>query len=284
MNSWHVTWSSEGRHPLAPEEGVRRELVRTIARVAPKAVSLFCVVDDHLHVVFFCKKEELGRYVQRASLAFRPRAATPLAQAYVRPVRDRSHMEWLAVAYILRQPVKHGLSARPATWSGSCFADLIGARVLPGLELRIADALPRWRLRAAYEAVGLRAERLSAAPDDLVRRLGATRIVAAASFAAGAHPELHGMGEPEVIARRAAVSLAKAAGLGTGEIAWALDVTPQAVNRLAGRDVPAALVKAVRLRLALEEAAAELPAVVEEPEAAAYGEPATRARPQPDGP
>jgi hypothetical protein len=36
------------------------------------------------------------------------------------------------VTYLLKQPVKHGLDVHPALWTGSCFLDLIGARLIPG--------------------------------------------------------------------------------------------------------------------------------------------------------
>ena len=273
MLGWHIAWSSEGRHPLAPEKAGRRALVRTITRVAGEAVSLFCVVDDHVHVVLFCRLAERGRHVQALSLAFRPLVAVPLAPAFVRPVRDRGHMEWLAHEYILRQPVKHGLSARPALWSGSCFADLAGARVLPGLRLRIEDALPRWRLRTAYHAVGLPETRLVSASDDLVRRLGASRIAAAAAFAACAEPGLRGKGDAEVTARRVVAGLASAVGIRTPEISWALGITPQAANRLIGRHAPVIHLEATRLRLALEQADLDSPAIVREPEPPSYGAP-----------
>lgn len=270
MLSWHVTWASESRHPLAPEEARRRELVRTIARVAGEAVSLFCVVDDHVHVVLFCTLAERGRYIQALSLAFRSRVAVPLGPGFVRAVRDRAHMEWLAHEYILRQPIKHGLSTRPALWTGSCFADLAGARSLPGLRLRIHDALPRWRLRTAYSAVGLPQTQILPAPDALVRQLGASRIAAAAASAAGADPGLQGRGEPASAARRVVATLASAVGIAAPEIGWALGITPQAANRLIGREASVALTQATRVQLALEEVVAALPPVVREPEPPAY--------------
>jgi hypothetical protein len=272
MLSWHVTWASESRHPLAPDEACRRSIVRTIARVAGEAVSMFCVVDDHVHVVLFCTVAERGRYVQALSLAFKSQVVVPLGPAFVRPVRDRGHMEWLAHEYILRQPVKHGLSTPPALWSGSCFADLAGARLLPGLRLRIHDALPRWRLRTAYRAVGLPETQLVPAPDVLVRQLGASRIVAAAASAVGADPGLHGQGASAPDARRVVAALASSVGIRAPEIGWALGLTRQAVNRLIGRETSAALTQATRLQLALEEAVAALPPVAREPEPPPYEE------------
>lgn len=70
--SWHVTWASEGRHPLAPDEVHRRDVVRVIARVAPRAVSLFCVVDDHIHVVPPARRDSAGTRARAAGPRSRP--------------------------------------------------------------------------------------------------------------------------------------------------------------------------------------------------------------------
>ena len=110
------------------------------------------------------------------------------------------------------------------------------------------------------------------ASDELVRRLGATRIVSAAAFAACTEPELRGKEAAEVTGRRVVAVLASTVGIRPAEIAWALGVTSQAANRLAQREAPGAHIQATRLRLTLEEAVAELPPVVREPEPPSYGD------------
>lgn len=284
MQNWHATWSTESRLPLAPDEVTRRAMVRAIARVAGVATSLFCVVDDHVHVVLFCTEAERGRRVQALSLAFAAISPVPLGPAHVRPVRDRTHMLWLANQYLLNQPAKHGLATHLALWSGSCFPDIAGARVLPGLTLRLADALPRWRPGDAYVAVGLPRVPLVPADDLMVRQAGASRLVAAAASAAGIDPTLSGTGAAVVGARLAVVAIGQTCGLATAELAFALRVTQQAVTRLGRRlasadagsarrepSVPhAALLAATRMRLALEDAAARLPLAVREPPGLEY--------------
>lgn len=124
---------------------------------------LFCIVDDHLHVVLLCEAQQAGVLSRELLLALRPLTGPNLAPAFVRPVEGRGHLEWL-VRYVLEQPTKHGLPGHPALWPGSCFPDLVGARRLPGLSLRLrlSEALPRFRLRTraapdgAVEAVRLR--------------------------------------------------------------------------------------------------------------------------------
>jgi hypothetical protein len=84
----------------------------------------------------------------------RPLAAAPVEPARVREVDTRAHLEWL-VRYVLTQGPHHGVAGHPALASGSCFQDLVAARRVDGLRLRIAEALPRLRRRTLYEAVGL---------------------------------------------------------------------------------------------------------------------------------
>jgi hypothetical protein len=223
--------------------------------VAGDAVVLFCVVDDHVHVVLFCDEEARGRYVRALSLALAAAAAAPIGPGFVRAVDTRGHLAWLADTYILAQPAKHGLAVPLATWEGSCFADLVGARVLPGLRIRIGDALPRWRLRNAYRAVGLPELPLEPADDATVRAAGATALVAASAAAVGADPEARGRAEAEVLARRAAVVVGVAAGIANRELAWALQMTSIASARLRERPVDPAVLEAVRRRVSLDRIA-----------------------------
>jgi len=156
---------------------------------------------------------------------------------------------------VLEQPTKHGLPGHPALWPGSCFPDLVGARRLPGLSLRLrlSEALPRFRLRSAYAHVGLAPAPLQPLDDDTQRGLGIRRLVDAASAALAADPALIGNTDPVVGTRITVAQLASA--WPTSELAWALDITPQAARRLRTRAAPDGAVEAVRLRLALEERA-----------------------------
>lgn len=265
MNTWHLTWSSVGRHPLAPDESVRRRLVRALARVAGGDVVLYSVVDDHIHVVLYCDEVRRGVLSGALTFAFRALVAAPLDPPFVRTVRDRSHLDWLADGYILRQSWKHGLQGHPAVWTGSCFPDLVGARILAGLNLCIATALPRWRLRRAYAGVFLPERPLKPADDARLRAVGAARLASAAASAVGAEPTLTGKGAAEVLARRAAATLGNAAGIPSSEIAHALGMHPVACARLRHRAVEERVLGAVRLWIALEDAAAASPAPPQPP-------------------
>jgi hypothetical protein len=252
---WHLTFASEERHPLVPGVALQRVAIRTATRVAPE-IFLFCFVDDHAHFVVMADAARVGRIAAALLLALRPLAAVELLPAHVRPVRSRSHLEWLAHNYILVQPTKHGLVAHAALHEGSCFLDLVDARVLPGTDpkfgMRLVEALPRYRMRRAYEAVGLDPEPLKPAPNDLLHQLGMARIAEAGAVAVAAAPGLAGNGAPEVLARRAATTLALEAGISPAECRFTFEVTRAAMYRWAREPVDHRVLKAIRMRLAIE--------------------------------
>jgi REP element-mobilizing transposase RayT len=140
MNIWHLTYASDGRNPLFPDEVACRKAVRVLGRVAGTSTVLFSIVDDHLHLVLWCDRQRRGRLARALVQALRQVAPVPVESARVRAVENRSHMKWL-VDYVLSQTIHHGIPSHPALWSGSCFPDLIGARQVPGLDLQLRRAL-----------------------------------------------------------------------------------------------------------------------------------------------
>lgn len=247
----HLTFATEGRHVLFADEASRRAAVRALTRVRGVRILLFCVVDDHVHVVFWARPSRQGALKKAFHNVLAPVAQVRVLPGRLRRVNGRSHLWWL-VRYLLAQVVKHGLSAHPALWCGSCFLDLIGARWLPSLVLHITDALPRLTRGEVLAAVGL--DRMPRPLEDAeIRGLGARRLVAAAAAAACAEPALRGNRQEVVQARRAAVRLGVAAGMTVSELAWALGASTRTVQRLKHADVEEALIEAVRVRLALEE-------------------------------
>ena len=67
MQLWHLTYSSRTRHALFPSEQLRRAALRRLLQVVAAEVVLFCLVDDHLHLVLCCDEARaalLGRSVR----------------------------------------------------------------------------------------------------------------------------------------------------------------------------------------------------------------------------
>jgi len=253
MEHWHLSFSTVGRKPAFPTEAARRAAVRVLGRTAGPHLVLFCIVDDHLHVVVQARRAQAGRLAQALALGLAPVAATPLGAAHLQPVEDRSHLLGL-VRYLLTLPGKHGLGEHPALWSGSCFQDIVGARVVAPLST--ATSLPRLHLRELLPMVGLPPQPTTPLSDDALRALGASRVVAAVASALAVGPDLVGRAASVVAARRAAAALTAQAGIASAELCWALSVPARAASRLRAQAVDEHVLRAARLRLAIEEAVA----------------------------
>jgi len=254
MQLVHVTVAARGRAVLAPNEAERRRIVRALARRHGQRVLLFALVDDHLHAVLAALRARMAARGLRATLG----AATPVAleEAHVRPVESRRHLESL-VAYLLKQPTRHGLPEPAALWSGSAFLDLVGARRLPGFDPRLLlRHLPRFRLRDVFPAVGLEPLPLRPAGDAALERLGPRRLVDLAAAVHVAPPDLSGRSDAVVAARALAIQTARGTGVSLARLAELLRLGRQTVWRLANRPLDPADLRALRLRLALEERAA----------------------------
>ncbi len=251
---WHATWSTRGRLPVAPDEAARRALVREIVARAGTALVLFCVVDDHVHVVLLCDREALSRVVRALGYTLRSRC---VEAPHVRAVGRRAHMEHL-VTYLLTQTVHHGLAAHPATWSGSAAPDLLGARDVGWLP-RLWDVVPRLRLRDVHLALGLPAVRLEPADDDALRAAGPAALAAACSAAFGADPALEGRAPEVTRAITAAAKLAREVGVPLAHLAEAAGRARETVSRAADRDVPDRDLRTLRLRVALDHVVATAP-------------------------
>lgn len=254
MRLFHLTLAVCGRLVLSRGEAERRRLVREIVRLGGDRLLLFCLVDEHLHAVLGgLRIGYLGRDLRRLLLRLQP--GIELARPHIQLVDSRAYLRRL-VDYVLRQPAKHGLSDHPALWTGSCFQDLAGARLLPGFDPGLlARELPRFRLREVFATVGLAPLALEPASDEELRRAGAARLV---ELAAGVHavgPELIGRSREVVAARALAARVGVAAGLPATEVAHHLGLGAHAVRKLARRDIDPRASTDLRRRLTLEERA-----------------------------
>ena len=257
MGCWHITVYSPRRKNLFPDEVGRRAAVRAIARIGGHVLLLFCVVDDHVHVVVV-GSSALVTNLRRALVLSLSKLAGEALASHARSVESRAHLVRL-VTYLLTQPSHHGITVPLASYSGSCFQDLIGARIVDGFSPLIARELPRLRGTSLYSAVGLPPTPLAPADLDVVRAAGAWRVTTAAFAALAAGPSLTGRSFLGTRARRAAAQLARHAGIARSDVAWALEVTRQRVGQLvAGPEVPAAVLRAARMQLSLESATAAL--------------------------
>jgi hypothetical protein len=252
MQSFHLTFVTVGRHPMFADEASRRAALHALGRVLAQKVVLFALVDDHLHVVLYVSPAEVGHLARAILLALGPLAAVPVHPAHVAAVEDQEHLTSL-VRYLLEQSVSHGLDEHPALASGSCYAELVGARVVPGLELQVERAFLDRRVPDTAPFVGLPSTPLEPSGPSVVRHLGAFRLAAAAAFAAAAPSNLEGRSAECVAARRVVACLGDQASIDSRELAAALGVDPDTVRRLQTRAADPVLARATCVRLALEQ-------------------------------
>lgn len=257
MGFWHLTLASDGRQPLFGSEEQRRRALRALARIARVELVLFCIVDEHLHALLWCDRARLGVIRSALTRAIAACSGAPVGASRVRPVATRSHLQWL-LRYILAQPDHHDLPDHPALYTGSCYQDLAGARMIEGLSLKAFEAYPRLRLADLNEIVGL--ERLPApASLEQVRQAGAPSLLAAATVALGIGPTLDRKTAAAVNARRAVARIGAEAKIATADLVWVLELSASSVRRLRGEPVDEKVLGAVRLRLALHRACASRP-------------------------
>jgi hypothetical protein len=252
MTTHHLTLSVAGRVALARDERERRALVRVFVRASKGRFLAFDMVDDHAHAGLVGPRPRLlARDVRRALAAMRPDLV--LEAPHLKPVEGRRYLRWL-VTYFLNQPLKHGLDVHPALWTGSCFPDLVGARLLPGFSTApLRAALPRLGVRDLFKDVGLDPVPLQPVDDDALLGAGAARLAELAASVYGVGPGLVGRSGPVVKARTLAAVLGVRLGLSRVQLNPFLNATPQAIGRLASRPVDPKGERALRLRFALEE-------------------------------
>jgi hypothetical protein len=256
MRPWHLNISSVSRLALFPGSHHTRRALWKLVEILGDDLALFCLVDDHLHAVIVCDERTLQPRVRALTRSARALAAVEVNPTHLRVVEGRRHMQTL-LEYVLRQPSKHDLPVHPALWEGSCLPDLVGARYLPGLRLRIGDALPRTTQAEALRAVGLPESRLEPVALDTVRSLGPARLLGACAAATGSDPRLQDKRRSEASARRVACTLAKASCIPMSELAWHLGVTRRACRRMVAHPGIEGLEDVVLRRLALEERVAD---------------------------
>jgi hypothetical protein len=250
---WQFRISSRTRLPLFPTEESQRKAVRALASIGIGRLVLFNLVVEHGHTVELCLDERVGLLRRTMRQVLEPIAAQSIEPVWCEPVGGRKHMRSL-VRYTLTQVEHHRIPGHAALWSGSCFLDLAGARVLPGLKLALAEAIPDLRLSEVYTMVGLPPRQLQPVSDEELRALGAGRLAAATAAALALDLPFSTRRVEVVEARRLIVQVARRLDLPWGEIRRVLQIPERTLFRSATMPVNTpGLERAVRIRLALEE-------------------------------
>jgi hypothetical protein len=247
MRTFHLAFSSYGRHRPFPGQAELRDAIHRIVRIAGHQLQLFGIAGEHAHVLVRCDRGRAGLLAR--ALLKGLRVAAPrgrLQPAQLQPVQDEDHLAWLQ-DHLLLLPQRQGCRGHPALWEGSPLPDLIGARHLPGYAPEADPAT----LSRALALLGL-PTLIEPMDPSLARRFGIGRITTAAAAAMAAPPGLTGRSSAEVTARRAAARLGRRAGLPSSELAWAFGQSRRTAYRLAAAPVAGPALRALQLRLGLE--------------------------------
>lgn len=251
----HLTLATRGRTPLWTTPSGLGRLVASLMRVAGPDLLLFGLVDDHAHVVVDLPPDAAAARTRVLNKAWRTISGQPLVATDLAWVEDRAHLLHL-VAYVHRQPLRHGLDVHPAAWAGSSLWDLLEARRLPGFPLeKIRGALPRLSEEHLRTTVGLPPRPTVVAASEGVQILGVRGTLDACVAAIAGQPSRNAFTAARAVAVRAALE----ADVRPRKIAADLQVDDRSVRRL--RDVPVepatevAALRQVSLRCELRGAA-----------------------------
>lgn len=253
MAVWQLVFSSSKRGALLPDEAQRRRAVRTLVKVTGAHLALFSLVNEHKHVMVRNDEKQIKPFGAKVQRALNAVVEEPLNEPWIERVDGTKHKAAL-LRYYLTQPSHHKVGLHDALWTGSCFLDLAGARVIDGLRLCIWDLLPGIPRGVIYEHVGLPPHGIEPVALEQIRILGAVRLVAAASAALAADPRLEGKSRLVLRARALAAKLGRRARIPQVEMRWALGSSEHVYYRALAQPVDEAGLVAVRRRLALEEA------------------------------
>lgn len=227
-------------------------MVRALASTALESLILFAVADEHIRAVLRAAKVGLVARDLRQTLR-RLRPDLEFKPAHLEPVVSDAHM-WRLVRYELGQTKRHDLGSHPAIATGSCFPDLVGARLLPGYEpTRVVTELPAFRLGRAYTMVGLEAVPLVEPRDDVLHWIGVGRLAELSASVFSLPADLRGRSAAFTRARALAARLAAQVDLRLSDLADVLGVTRQSVWELARTRVDERAESALRRRWALED-------------------------------
>jgi hypothetical protein len=251
--TFHVTISERRRRTIARDEAERRHVIREVATIAGERLISFGLPDDHLHTVLRTRAIGYAARDLRALLE-RLRPGLELNAPHVEAIEGPEQLGNV-LRYHLRQPSHHRMDVHQASYAGSCFPDLVGARLLPSFSpARLLEELPGFRLRDVFPVVGLEPEPLVEASDHALRRVGVARLVDLVTSVFALPEGLPGASHESTRARTLAATTARRVGLRLSDLAEVLGITRQAASQLSRRKASAHDLVALRRRLALEEA------------------------------
>jgi len=251
---FHVMLRSDDDRVLAPSPALRRDLARSMYRVAAGfPLTAFGAADNHLHLEVLGDRAMAGDLAHRVMCSLHWALDLPVEFAPVRHKRleDQGHKR-STFHYALNQRNRHGVQSDPFL-DASSLPELLGMRVLdPGDSVRLVrEHFPRLQRSGLLRHLG--PEVLEPASDAQVRTLvDAGRADLLRDSAAGAVGTANLQGRPpEAVAARTALVQLLAACCTAREIGDLVERTSSVVRRARYRPWQPSLEHATRLQLAL---------------------------------
>ena len=243
----HVMLRLRDDRVIAPSVAARRLLARVVLSVSrDKGLLCFRAADTHMHAVVMGTKEDALELARRVEIALTLRLghSVGFAPAHVRSIESQHHLQ-RAFWYVLRQEEHHGLDS-DVHHEASNLPDLLGLRPMGAYTADIVRShLPRVHRAELVERLGL--------ADPIPADLSLVPLAGAAA-AALAIADLRGRTREAVLARRAALRVARDLRR-PGEAAATLGLSERTARHMARcRDeTPTSVVRAVHLQLALRQ-------------------------------
>jgi putative transposase len=126
------------RQPIFIDDLDRRRYLTTLARVIQRMswrCLTYCLMGNHMHLLVETPQPNLGRGMQRLhgsyGLAFNRRHAKAghvFGARFGSTSITTDPQLWIAVSYVVRNPVEAGLCAAPAAWPWSSHAAIVHGR------------------------------------------------------------------------------------------------------------------------------------------------------------
>lgn len=247
----HLMFRCDDDRVFAPSTALRRELARSVYRVAVGyPLASFGAADNHLHVELLTDRATAGRFAHALMCSLHWSLGLPVEFAPVRykPLADEWHKQ-STFHYALGQRGHHGVQSDPFMDAGS-LPELLGMRVLrtdtPSL---VREHFPRLKREELVRHLGM--DILLPAGDEQVEqlqelgRLDLLRDAAAGAVAAGS---LDGR-RAEVAAARAALVQVLRSCCRPAMIGEVIQRRPSQVRHLGRNPAAEPLVRAVRLQI-----------------------------------
>jgi hypothetical protein len=204
---FHLMIRSDDDRVFAPSTALRRELARSVYRVAVGyPLASFGAADNHLHVELLADRATAGRFAHALMCSLHWALDLPVEFAPVRykPLADQGH-KLATLHYTLGQRNHHGVQSDP--FMDACsLPELFGMRLVPTATISVVrEHFPRLQRGDLVRHLGM--DTLLPAGDEhveLLLELGRHDLLRDAAAGAVAAPSLDGQ-RSEVVAARTAL-------------------------------------------------------------------------------